>query len=421
MIGRAIVVILTLLLIVSLLGANMAVAMDRGVLDDEYVTERLADADAYETIHAELLSELDGELEGMDDDLPGQIDADQIVADTITVEFIQSQTEDSIGSIYAFLHGETETLELVINLGELRDNLEQAVATQVAGLSLEDIGIEPIELEVEDRPVFIDPAALDEGESAYNDELASFEDQVKTIIEEVYEEETGEEPDEETVEDLYEEQLEEMEDEIIGAMNQALAGADLPAELEAAAEDMGVTIALAYINADDHAQFDAELQDDKEAIGQAAASFATDELPDDFEEFDLGDEIDEEELQPVVDAVSDFGTLQDILLITSAVLVGLVFLVSRSFSTVFKSAGIAAILVGVIGLGLALLAPDLVEEVVVAELDSEDISEAMLELMVDIVAMVFDPMLLQSAGLVAAGAVLTIGGIVFSGGSGGNN
>lgn len=412
---RAILVLLAVLLVIALLGSSVAMGLDRGVLNDDYVKDRLDRADAYDRLHAEMLSEFEDELPEFGDDLPSEIDVSQIIEDTITPEFIQEQFEGVIEGFYAFLHGETDTLEVIITVDDLSDNLADAIANQVVELDLADFGIEPITLPIGEEEVVADITQLDQGEEAYQNELDSFEESIKDILREEFEEEFGEEPDEEELDEEYQDLLDELEDDILDAVEAAVQGADLQPELEEAAMGLGETIASAYTSDMTYEEFEQQLDSDKIAIGEAAADWALAELPDDFEEFDVGEEIDEEQLEPVATVFSIIGTLALVLPLISLGLIGLMYVTTRDVVTVGKTVGIVAILVGAIGVAVAVIATGIIEDLVAEELAAEEeISEGILELVFDIVAMVFDPFQTQSFLLLALGGLVLVGAVVYN-------
>lgn len=428
MLSRVAVAVLTILLIVALLGANVAMGLDRGVLDDEYVKSELDDADVYAAVHAEALAQLEEDMPEAPDDLPGSIDVSDIIADTVTEEYLQEQIEGVIESIYAFLHGDTDQLELIITLDTIVENFEQAVATQVADISLAELNIGELSIPVEGYQVTVDPGELDAGETAYYAELDRFESDAKDAIEQSLEDQ-GFDPSEEDVDQAYETLKDDLSSELESAVEAAIEGADLPADLQDAATAIAHTVAGAYVDRPAHADFDADLTDHKEDLGAAAASFALDEQGDLIpEELDIGEELGglaEEELEPAVTAVSLVSTLSMALIVVSLLLVGGMFAVTRSVASTARAAGIGALIVGALSAAVAFIIPGVAEDMFLDDLEVEGIGEELISVVPDLIDSAFGPLFTQSIGLLVIGGILIGVSVVYprrlASGSSGND
>lgn len=136
------VLIITLLLLVSLFGANVVLGVDRGPLDEDQVTESMEQAGFYEAVHAEMDSQLQDELAEIDDEEFAGIDVpiQDLVLDVVTPEWMQNQTEQTIGDVFAFLEGEQD-LELTFRADELREPAEDAILEAMRNLDYEELGV----------------------------------------------------------------------------------------------------------------------------------------------------------------------------------------------------------------------------------------------------------------------------------------
>lgn len=413
---RAILAVLAILLVVVLLGANVAMGLDRGPLDDGHVTDTLDDTDSYAELQSMLQDAVESQLdEGTLDDLPGELDMTAVIEDTLTEEYLRGQVDSTIEQLYAFLHGETETLDLIIQVDELKDNLETAVSTQVADLSISSLGIDSVDFPVLNDTVTAHPGDLDQGQQSYESELASFEEAVKASIQE----QTEPDLSEDELDDAYDDMRQDLRDEVNTAVETAVANAGLPSELESAAIDLAGTIADAYTTDLSYDEFSSQLDADKEALGSAAVTYAFEEgdlIPD---EINIGENINEDELSPAVSAISLIGTLALVLPLVALLFVGLMYLVIRDVVPVAKAVGIVAIIVGTIGIAVTMLLPGLVDDMVLSQLDPSDFDQDFIDLdtvtdlTLDIFSGLLDPLFTQSLLLVVVGGVLLVGGFAY--------
>lgn len=411
--SRVLMAVLAIVLVVALLGANVAMGLDRGALDADYVNDELESADVYETIHEEILNEIEDEVGDVDTDLPTDIDLSELLGDIVTVEYIQEQVSGAIEGLYAFLHGETDQIDIVLDLGPVIENLEDAAAAEVAAISLADIDLDPIAVPVEGHTVTVDPGALDDGEASYYAEVDRFESDAKDAIADSIESQTGQEPSDEDVDEAYEEMQDELHDDIV-AVAQDTIGDAFPDEVAQEAAAIAETIASAYTMDLSHGEFDSQLESDKEALGASAASWMIDQEADLDAEFHLGDELDDEatdELSPVVTAVSIIGTLAWLLPLVALGIVAGMYAITRDPARVAKAAAVPALLVGGLCAAIAIVAPGLVEDLVLDAVEFDGAGSGLLDAIPAIVESVFAPLLMQSIALLGLGVVLLVGAI----------
>lgn len=122
--------LLGVLFIVGLTTANLAVAADRTVLNDDFVTDTAAEADLYAVIADELREEAlaSGPDEDALDDLPIEgVDFETLVNEAITEQWVRSQFEPAIENVFAFLQRDSESLTITIETESLEDNAAETL------------------------------------------------------------------------------------------------------------------------------------------------------------------------------------------------------------------------------------------------------------------------------------------------------
>lgn len=412
---RLLLVVLGILLIVSLLGANVAVGLDRGPLDAGHVTDTLDDTDSYTELQGLTKNAIEDQVDEQTlDDIPGELDLGEIIDETLTEEYLRTEIDSNIESLYAFLHEETDQLELIVDVDALRDNLESALATHVAELSLAEFGIEAVEFPVLSQTVTANIGQLDQGQEAYEAELESFESDVKAVLQE----ETSQELTDDQLDAAYDDLRDELRSDVNDAVESAVLSLGLPEELESSAIDLGETIADAYTTDLTYADFDAQLTADKEAISTAAVSFAFGDAGLIPEELDLGEDIDRSALDPVKTVFSTIGMLALVLPLIVLGILAMMFIVTRDVVSVAKIAGVVSIIVGLVGLVATMIIPGLVDDLILSELEPGDVNEAVdLDVVTDLILEIFSgllqPMFVQSIALVLLGGILIAGGYAY--------
>lgn len=122
--------VLGILFVLALTAANFAVAADRTVLNDEFVTDTADEANVYAVIAEELRAEA---LAGAPDDgglneLPiDGVDFETLVNNAITEDWVRSQFEPAIEDTFGFLQGESESLVITIETDSLQEDATAAL------------------------------------------------------------------------------------------------------------------------------------------------------------------------------------------------------------------------------------------------------------------------------------------------------
>lgn len=396
MASKLLVVFICAILFVALLGANAAVALDRGAFNAEHVKSAAEEEGLYAAIDAELAATLESELTA-DSEFDEDIDIAAILDDALTEEYIQSQAEANIDRVYAHLHGEAD-LEIIIDLTPVKAALEDAIAAEMADIDLAEFGFDEIVLDEYD--ITIDLDALSADAASYTAERDAFEEAVKVHIQEETEEELSEEELEASARDLIEGDL---RDDLNDLITVRTTDADIPESMEEPLQGLGALYVEALTTDLSFDAFDSERATLQEALGEAAATHFLEEMDDEFPStIDLSDEITNGgvDFTPIQTAVSIIGTLGIVLPIVSLGLVGGLYGLTKREDTVLLSAGTVGLLVGVISLVPALVVPSLVADAI-----ADIVPEAFADIVVGMVAALFDPLLMQSIGLAVVGGI----------------
>lgn len=142
----------TVLLCLTLFGANAVLAVDRGPLDPEHASESLADAGAYDLVEAEAVAALSAEIS--DDDLSAfDLTEEELLAEIITTAWIQGETERNAEHVLAYLRGEDE-LAVTLDLGELAADSRPVIEAEMANLSYAELGYERVDTLLADEESF---------------------------------------------------------------------------------------------------------------------------------------------------------------------------------------------------------------------------------------------------------------------------
>lgn len=176
------VVVLGILLTTTLSGGVVVATGHQTVLVPEFVSTSLADAGAYEIVTDAMvaqmgnLSERDpstaegesaamgptdgaGSLPGMDGLGPS------IIAEAVTESYVRTQTEANIDRLYAYLHGNTDELNLSVETTSLKENAVAAVESRIANISTKTLlGSVAGDLDTGDLPAetaeIVDPGVI---------------------------------------------------------------------------------------------------------------------------------------------------------------------------------------------------------------------------------------------------------------------
>jgi hypothetical protein len=171
-------------------------------------------------------------------------------------------------------------------------------------------------------------------------------------------------------------------------------------------------------------EFDSELSTAKADLASNISIIVRNRLDERVDDrFDLlnNDQVDADQRAQIESAAEDgkngYGTLGLLTLLLPIVaigLVGLLYVITRSFSTTAVLSGIPALLVGGGTYAVASAAPGEIESSVRSELQGSDVPDGAIDLLLGITEQVLAVVANQSLLLAIAGAVLIVAGIVVS-------
>ncbi len=333
--GRTIVVaFLVFVLVLSLGTANLVVGAERTVLNGDYVSDSLAEEEAYSVLIDEAQTQLEAETDSsVTQEGPAP---EQLLSAVVTEAYLKNQTEANIDRAYAYLHGDREDLYLAINTTPLKDDLAAELASQLLdeqGLSEFDPGL----------------AEMIESESAFESAREEFKAEQLARIQA----ETEPELTQEQLETAYEDRRDQIREEAIAELETRVEESDQPAELQSVLIDLGTLRIDALLDPDMTypefmsavEQIRAELE---EAVEQLTREQLDEELPDTME---LTEELGAEEREQL-DQLRGLVSILDLLVFVlplvalgGALLIGWV---ARTRSSGLLSVGSAVTVTGLI-------------------------------------------------------------------------
>ncbi len=119
--------LLAFLIVLSAGVANAAIATDRTVLDSGHISDTFQEEDIYTELISEaqetIEEEIDEEAEASGRPEGVSIDVAGILENVLTEEYVAQQVERNLELFLDFARGDTETLELWIDIGQIKDRI----------------------------------------------------------------------------------------------------------------------------------------------------------------------------------------------------------------------------------------------------------------------------------------------------------
>ncbi|WP_302081421.1 hypothetical protein [Salinibaculum rarum] len=467
-------VVIGLLLFGVVGAANAVTTAERTVMDAEYVDSRIEAEDGYESIRD---ATVDAVVDRVESGTTGEsqqllqagngTDSRELVSDAVTEEYIQEQASENIRALYAYLHGEEDSLTLEIDVKPLKDNLADSFAAQIEQKDTSTL-IDELGPDSSETSVPIDGQLVEQmrsGPTGYQQARLDFRvdlgyqvtttDQKLILIGEdprLYSESRKEEIVQENEQDIRDAIRQELQDEssrlsseVDQELDQRRGDAKdrictaTVSELEPDAgqgicspgyEDGSDTthldnvsyaaVQLQYVVVDgltrdgtqyDYAQFDEDLTQAESHLSEETADLARDrigqEVPDTV---DVSEEFGAETTSQLEDARRTVGlidTMYLVLPIVALVLVALAFLVTRSLETTATVTGIALAVAGGLQFALATILSGIVVSQVESALQSGNTAE-FADIVVGLVEDVLGVLATQSGLLLIVGIVLFV-------------
>ncbi|MFB6353729.1 MAG: hypothetical protein ABEJ92_06550 [Halobacteriales archaeon] len=475
----AAIVLLVALLAVDLAAANALVAADRTVLNPGFVTTTLEEENAYSqaeplVVESFPLGEL-GSTDGGSPPLP--VDPDAVAGAALDPAYLESQVEPNIERALAYLHGNADELQLAVDLEPVKGAVADAVEAELANASPTElvgvVGGDGRELTLERNGVTIDlvtAARMAENASVFRSERAAFRADIRErvldrLVDRAFRNATDDERLALVIDDYdpsdYTEaekarMVEEREPEIRAAIRERIESADdgrladaVDDRLAAMRESVRTDVAnrlneslgdadpaiarpmadLVLVAVDGYladTTYEAYRADFQAAADDLAAGLATvietrldEQAPD---RVDLDEQLDQtamENLEQARRTVVLIDWLAIGLPLLALLLIGLVYLASRSVAVTAVGAGVGLVLGGLPGLVGAALLPARLRTVLL----SGDAPPAVADLGLALAGQVTDAVFVQSGVVVALGVVAVAAGLALRfgviGGTGG--
>lgn len=448
---KSLVVVLAVVLVLTAVSANGAVAAERTVLDGDFVKDSLESEDAYAVFRETAIETIDEQGAETGGEVGSELRT-TAVERAVTGEYIRTQAEANIDRTYAYLHGDTDSLELFVEtepvIERLGPAIEELVTERTVGELLEATGVD---LEFQELPV--DTALLTqleegpEGYEAARSEVRSTVEQriVDELVQETYASLSNDErlalviedydptayteaEKEQMVEDrrseieaaiedrLRSERGDEIDQQVTDTLNQIAdqAEADAPSDPQTVEEAAaGVQAVLVRGLADQDLTYETFHQDLAQAkrtlgeiMGQTVQEEARSELGDRISLTEQMDESAREQLETAQSAVGIVDIVSILLPLLVLVLVGLLWLVSRSPFVVSLATGVSLFLAGALSwLGAEMAGARLQDAITPSGGESP---EAIVELLSAIVRGVINTFVTQSMVILVLGGALVV-------------
>ncbi len=391
-VARTLVVVVVGALLTTTAVAAVATAGAHGtVLNPTFVSETIEDEDGYHAIRNATLS-------AVEESVPASagtagVDTDAIVAEAVDRRYVRNQTEANVDRLYAYLHGERADPGLTVDTRPVKDDVSAAVASEVASASLATLVTEsgtelrdPVNVTLLER-MTSGPAGYQAARATVRDEARervldaavdraldnASRDRLLSLAIDGYDPDDYSEAEKERLVEEHEGEIrtalrqylsEERSDEIDARVDEELdavradyAGRTAEDPVENATLAIQATVVTGLTTDTDYGTFRERLDADRERLGEAVGDRAEQrldaELPD---RLDLTEEMDAGTTQRLADArtaVTWLDRLPFVLPAVGALLIGLLYYVTRSVPTVLGTTG-TALVAGSLPLYLAL-------------------------------------------------------------------
>lgn len=325
---RIAVVLVGILLLATVAGANVTVAADRTVLDVDHVVEGMDEeglfADETENVRSDVADRITAATDGMN--LPPGIaladfDAESTAEESVTESHVREQMVGNLERLYAFLHGDREDLPLVFELGPVKSGIAESVTESATVDTPTFVG------ETNDRVDRGRVAALEESEESFQEARMDLDDR----------------------------QVESMKADIESDVQSR----EYTPELTDALVSLQFTVVdglAGELTYDEYTeQLEANERDLKSALGTEATAGVDDEIT-------LGNEDEDpsEAFSGPADIVQLVSTLATALPLLAVGFVGLVGGITRDVRRTTKTTGVALLGAGVLGLVVGFAVPGMV-------------------------------------------------------------
>lgn len=461
---KAGLVVLVLLLVSTVGAANVVTTTERTVLNKEFVDQSLAEENGYSQLRNATVDAVTDQVEqvnpGQSDQIPSviqnSIDTRRIVEDAVTEGYVRNQSRANLFRLYDYLHGKRSDLVLRTDLAPLKDRLADAVGDQVSDVNVGDL-VEQYAPVTEEIPVNVTGDRIRKmrsSQSGYREARQQFRDDVREVVldrlvDEAFQKASndellvliGEDPRQYT-EAEKEQIVTAREDQIRQALRQRIVeGEDgrLQKEIDQelteradaakqrireetpqatqqfsdnvtrAAVDLQLAVVDGLATNTSYQEFSSRMDTAESALADEASRLAAkqidEQVPDNISVTEQLAPQDRQQLDRLANNVQTLDTVSLVLPILAVVLVGLLYVVSRSLETTALASGIGVGVVGLLSFVGASLASGPVETVIRNQVSGDGV-QAIEDIAVGFVEQILGTLTAQSLLLLVAGLVL---------------
>lgn len=372
---------LILILFPLILLSHVMIGVDRTVMNDDFVTEALAEEDAYGTV----VEMVEQEFDNQSQDAPVAID------EVITEDFVQQEVERNIENFYGYLYHEQDTLDLTINLSQIHTAIAENVTNNTDDLIAE-----------------IDPQLARMRES--EQEFEAVRQEVRQDAYQRIQSETDPELTQEQLEQAFQNRKDQLRDELDIADT-----GEVPADLEEPIQQLAEVKLDGILNESiTYDTFTTELETTLDEVGPTITSAMIEDEAGIPRKINITDRINQDARQ-ALDSGRQYVPLVRtgiyLLPLISLLFIGLLFLIARTRSGGLVTSGIPIVLVGGgTAIGFSIARDRAVERI--SQNVPEEAPTAASELASGIVTNVLEVFITQSYLLVALGCVGFLAAIV---------
>lgn len=446
------VVVLTVLLASTLVTGNILAAAHLTVLDPGFVQNSIEEEGGYGVVQNAAVESASGGVPGYIDD------TEPLIRESLDEAYLQNQTERNVNGTYAYLHGQTDTLNLSVEAKPLKENIGQAVEAQIRNATIPEL-LDQADVNLTEELDFERSAGINQSslermstnESEYDSVKAGFRQHVREraldravneswaessddeklylIIEDYNPREYSDAEKERMVADNETEirtamrerieaergdEIDQQVDENLAEINNTTSADTGNAEgAQAAAIEIRATYVEALTTDMTYDEFQSQLDESKataaETVGEETRAALDEELPDRISLTSDMDPTAREGLQQAQEGVTWLDRMAIILPLLGLAIVGLIYFVSRSFQTVASSLGFSLLSAGLpIYIALGFL-ESLVQEAIQNQLVSanpNELEQAGTELVQGIIGQLFGRVAAVSLVFVLAALVV---------------
>ncbi|ELZ08428.1 hypothetical protein C479_13853 [Halovivax asiaticus JCM 14624] len=388
----------------ALLSANVLIAADQTVMDADYAADTADEA----KLHGSLEGEIERQIQANDSvdtaALPIDRSVDDILADSITSDYVRTQVEANMDRFYAYLDGDRETLTLEIETEPVVQNVLDELEPELETLrpsdfdeTLANVGSDEM---AADHGTAIEE--MTESESQFLAHRQAFEERVKERIQE----ETPFPMTDEQLDREYENRREDIRADLIATQDEQLAAAVEDGTLPASFEAPVRTIMTARIDAltgeigyDSYVTaVETGMDDLRAAALDEAETRLREEVP---STIDLTEDFGSQERSSMETAQRATGLAGTLTMVLPLVALGAAAIVALRFppAVAARSIGLGAAVVGLV----SLVGARVTEGAVGSAIDDADGPEAALQFVRLLFEGLFGMLTWQSAGLLVVG------------------